>query len=178
MDEWLAVAKTFNRQKGNHMVVTSLCHHPGKGLNAGNKPISDSPSSLHGSRGTRGRFELDQLLEGAYAIKAARPQVVMRVYLAADMAEFVDLLVAAGFEVFLMQGSISMVNAASMWRFLALEEEGRCTTFTHGKFGVNMIHDVERTEHLLNLPQGLWRSPSIVGDKSQRLEARSYRPIE
>jgi hypothetical protein len=175
MNEWFSVAEVFNRQQSEHLVVTSIFKDP----NQLGKPASEviEEEADPDGKGWTAWFDFQQLLTGAGALRALKPGVVLRVYLAADRADLVEQLVRAGCEVFLMKGSSPMINPASMWRFLALEEKGRWITFTHGQFGHDMIHDVERTEHVMATSLGFWRAPHVTGDKSIRLEARSYRPI-
>ena len=171
---WFAVDQILNPKKADHLVVVSLYRNPDLCRKRG--PDSDSVNDLLESTRTSW-FELRRLLEGAAVLRARRPGVALRVYLSADLGYVVDQLTEAGCEVVLMKGSCSTNNPASMWRFLALEEEGRWITISHGNFGPKLINDVERTEQVMAAGLGGWRIPHLVGDKSQRQEARSYRPM-
>ncbi|MBK1884286.1 hypothetical protein JIN85_17840 [Luteolibacter pohnpeiensis] len=173
LDAWLGVDRILNPQPASHLVVVSLFRDPERAMMepSGAGDVGDLLFCAEDSW-----FELRRLLDGAAEV-LARKDTALRVYLSAELAEFADRLTEAGCEVALMKGSSTSNNPAALWRFLALEEEGRWITVTHGNFGHKMIHDVERTEQVMAANLGGWRLPHLVGDKSHRLEARSYRPI-
>lgn len=172
--EWFAVQRVFNPKKGRHLVSTSFFQRSGE-VSDGSQQLARPPQERFPDDETS--FEFSLLLEGIRHIGATRPQVVFRVYLAVDLEMLVAPLVEAGCEVFLMNSPSCHQAAARMWRFLALEED-RWTTFTQPVFGTEMIHDVERSEEIMKTDLGFWRSPRLVGSKSQRMDARSYRPID
>lgn len=59
---------------------------------------------------------MQQLLDGTAILKEARPDVVFRVYLAADLEFLVPDLVAAGCEIKLMANYSIRHNTGAMWR--------------------------------------------------------------
>jgi hypothetical protein len=103
------------------------------------------------------------LLDGAEALTESRPEIVFRVYLAADLeflaADFVD----RNCEVHLMKSSSVRHNPGAMWRFLALEHDG-LVTITDADRAADVIYDIERTELVVKHGLGHWRVPYIWGE--------------
>lgn len=99
------------------------------------------------------------LLKGAAILREARPEAVLRVYLAADLEFLIADLVAVGCEVYLMKSSSIRHNPGALWRFLALEETGRWVTVIDADLGTDILSDVERTEQAMAADLGLWRTP-------------------
>ena len=64
------------------------------------------------------------LLDGAEKLALARPEIVFRVYLAADLEFLIEDFVEFICEVQVMKSSSIRHNPGAMWRFLALEYEG------------------------------------------------------
>ncbi len=114
------------------------------------------------------------LLDGVEKLMDLRPDVVFRVYLAADLEFLVGDLVERNCEVFLMKGSSIRHNPGAMWRFLALEHDG-LVTITDSDSSREVIHDVERTEWVAQHGLGHWRTPYTWGDDEH--DCTHYRTI-
>lgn len=136
LDEWCGVNRVINARKSRHLVVPTLFwknetewHQPawqGAELPAITRELMRDARKL----GLVTRFApwdhyVQPLLEGAAALRLGRPDIVFRVYLAADLEFLIPDLVEVGCEVFRMRGSSILHNPGAMWRFLAMEEEGR-----------------------------------------------------
>lgn len=114
------------------------------------------------------------LLDGAEVLAKLRPEIVFRVYLAADLEFLADDFVARNCEIHLMKGSSIRHNPGAMWRFLALEHDG-LVTVTDADRARDVIHDVERTELVVRDGLGHWRVPYIWGDNEH--DCSHYRAI-
>jgi len=182
LDELLAVEKTFNIQQGTHLVTTSL-FWKNSAQSEGELPVVTRETMKGaGELGLISRFApwdhyVQPLLDGAAALKISRPEVVFRVYLAADLEFLVEDLVAAGCEVFLMRSSSLRHNPGALWRFLALGEEGRWITVTDSDRAPEVVHDVERTDHVMAAGLGLWRLSYVFARGELRGRPEYYRPV-
>lgn len=182
LDEWCGVARVVNAQEGKHLVAASLfwkhAHKDHGDLPEITREVMKNAEKL----GLVTRFSpwehyVEPLLEGAAALRILRPEIVFRVYLAADLEFLVEDLVAVGCEVFLMKGSSIRHNPGAMWRFLALQEEGRWITITDSDRAHQVVHDVERTEKIMAAGLGLWRVPYIFDSVKNDNSPSTYRPI-
>jgi hypothetical protein len=182
LDDWCGVARVVNPRSGKHLVAASLfwkhAHKDDGDLPEITREVMQNAKKL----GLVKRFSpwehyVVPLLEGASALRVLRPEIVFRVYLAADLEFLVEDLVAVGCEVFLMKGSSLRHNPGAMWRFLALEEEGRWVTITDSDRARQVVHDVERTERIMAAGLGLWRVPYIFDSVRSGNSPSSYRPI-
>jgi hypothetical protein len=182
LDEWCGVARVVNAQEGKHLVAASLFWKHAHKVDGDLPEISREVMKNAKKLGLVTRFSpwehyVEPLLEGAAALLSLRPEIVFRVYLAADLEFLVEDLVAVGCEVFLMKGSSIRHNPGAMWRFLALQEEGRWVTITDSDRAHQVVHDVERTEKIMAAGLGLWRVPYVFDSVKNGNSPSSYRPI-
>lgn len=182
LDDWCKVAKVINPRTGRHLVVASLFWRNARKDEDELPPITRQLMVDAAKLGLVSRFSpwehyVQPLLDGAAALKIARPDIVFRVYLAADLEFLVEDLVTAGCEVMLMQGSSLRHNPGAMWRFLALEEEGRWMTITDADRAPQVLHDIERTEQIMKAGLGLWRVPYLFDSTLHDNHPGYYRPI-
>lgn len=166
LEEWCGVAKTINPQNGKHLVVANL-FWKNCGKDEGDLPPITREVLMNARElGLVSRFApwdhyVRPLLHGAAELKEKHPEVVFRVYLAADLEFLVEDLVAVGCEVMLMKSSSIRHNPGAMWRFLAMEEHGRWVTITDSDRAHMVVHDVERTEEIMSSGLGFWRAPYV-----------------
>ena len=125
------------------------------------------------------RFEpwdhyVQPLLDGAEKLAITRPEVIFRVYLAANLEFLVPDLLERNCEVYLMKGSSIRHNPGAMWRFLALEHDGLVTITDSDRAG-DVAHDIERTELVVQHGLGHWRVPYTWGDDEH--DCTHYRTI-
>lgn len=182
MDELFAVQEVFNPQEGMHVVSTSLFWKH-LTMERGELPTPTRELMVNAAElGLVSRYApwehyVQPLLDGALKLKEERADVVFRVYLAADLGFLVADLVEAGCEVHLMRSSSIRHNPGAMWRFLALAEEGKWITVTDSDRAMDVIHDVERTEHVMMAGLGLWRIPYIFDSVKHDNDPAYYRPM-
>jgi hypothetical protein len=182
LDEWCGVARTINCQSSQHLVVSSLFWKNAR-VNDGDLPLLTRDIMINAAKlGFVTRFSpwehyVVPLIEGARSLKEARPEIVFRVYLAADLEFLVEDLVAVGCEIKLMRGSSLRHNPGAMWRFLALEEPQRWITITDSDRARHVIDDVIRTEQTMEAGLGLWRVPYIFESEGNGDNPGRYRPI-
>jgi hypothetical protein len=179
---WTEVARVINPQPGKHLIATRLFWKPAHAAeNDFPRPtrelLRDAAKLGWVSRHAPWEHYVQPLLDGARALRKARPDVVFRVYLAADLEFLVADLMAAGCEVMLMRSDSLRHNPGAMWRFLALEEEGRWVTITDADHAPEVLHNVERTEHALGAGHGLWRAPYMLNGGGPDNDPGFYRPI-
>ncbi len=117
------------------------------------------------------------LLEGAVLLSEARPAVVPRVYLAADLEFLLEDLVAVGCEVFLMKSASIRHNPGAMWRFLALEAADEWITVIDADRGRDIVSDMERSEQAMAAGLGMWRMPYFFDGHRHKYHVGFYRPI-
>jgi hypothetical protein len=164
--ELLDVARTVNGRDGKHLVVTSLFWKKAQNAEGELPPITRELMMNAAKEGLISRYPpwdhyVQPLLDGAAYLHEVRPDVVFRVYLAADLEFLVEDLVAAGCEVKLMRSSSIRHNPGALWRFLALEEKGKWVTVTDADRGRDVLVNVERTEMIMQSGLGMWRVPYI-----------------
>ena len=103
LEDWCGVARKINTQAGKHLVVTTLFW---KKLISGEgelPPITRERMMNARELGLMSQYEpwehyVVPLLEGAASLRAARPDVIFRVYLAADLEFHVpNYLALSGF---------------------------------------------------------------------------------
>jgi hypothetical protein len=182
LDEWCAVTRIINPRPSTHLVAVSLFW---KNLTAeendlqvlGRQQMKDAASLGLISRFAPWDHYVKPLLEGAAILQKARPEVVLRVYLAADLEFLVEDLVEVGCEVYLMTSSSIRHNPGALWRFLALEEIGKWITVIDADRGQDILGDVERTEQAIAADLGLWRVPYFYDKKNYEHDPGYYRPI-
>ncbi|MDB6078082.1 MAG: hypothetical protein JWO82_1829 [Akkermansiaceae bacterium] len=182
LDEWFGVDRIINPRRGVHLVATSLFW---KGRFQSEPELSGITRETMLNASALGLVSVfppwthyvQPLLDGALILQEARPDVVFRVYLAADLEFLVEDLVAVGCEVALMRSSSLRHNPGAMWRFLALGEEGRLVTITDADRVRSVMHDVERTEVAVGSGYGLWRVPYFFGLNKSDHEPTCYKAI-
>ncbi|MCW1915663.1 DUF3431 domain-containing protein [Luteolibacter sp. GHJ8] len=183
LEEWCGVAEIINPREGRHLVAASLFWKNSTTAEGDLPPISRELMKDARKQGLVSRFApwdhyVQPLIDGAKSLGADRPDVVFRVYLAADLRFLVEDLVSAGCEVFLMKGSSLRHNPGAMWRFLAIEEgEDRLITITDSDRAPMVIHDIVRTEEILSSGLGLWRAPYVYGGVANNDDPGFYRTM-
>ena len=180
LDTWFGEEERHNRRHGDHVVAASLFWKPPGLLDTEYPPLTREILRNPEEHGITPRFPpwehyVLPLLAGADALRATRPDVVFRVYLAKDLSFLIPDLVEAGCEVVVMKGSSLRHNPGAMWRFLALEEEGKLVTITDSDRAGEVIHDVIRTEHVASGGLSHWRVAYTWGMGNR--DAGHYRPI-
>ena len=105
----------------------------------------------------------------ARRLASERPEVGLRLYLDPAWAESANELLGMGCEVMLMTEESAGPNPASLWRFLALEEDLAATFLSLADLGQVDVF-IERSAALRPSGMKLWRSPK--GSRSD------YRPID
>lgn len=182
LDEWFGVERTENERIGKHLVATSLFWKNLVKAEGELPPVTRERMMNAGQFGLVSRYApwehyVMPLLEGARSLRERRPEIVFRVYLAADLEFLVEDLVAVGCEVKVMKGSSIRHNPGALWRFLALEEKGRWVTITDSDRAKEVLSDIERTESVMAAGLGLWRVPYIFGSVENDNHPGYYRPI-
>jgi hypothetical protein len=180
--DWCEVAETFNPRPARHIVSASLfwknCGKDEPEL----PPITRETLVNARDLGLVSRFApwehyVQPLIDGARMLQVSRPDIVVRVYLAADLDFLIPDLVEAGCEVKLMRSSSIRHNPGALWRFLALEEEGCWVTVTDSDRARIVLHDIERTEKIMKSGLGIWRVPYVFGSIQSDDRPGFYRPI-
>ena len=180
-DDWFTIKKVLNRRKvADHVVAFSLFWKQAH-LEDGELPELNRETLMNAEeRGLVKRFApwqhyVKPLIEGALHLQQIRPEVAVRVYLAADLEFLVPDLVHAGCEVFLMKTSSIRHNPGAMWRFLALEEKQKLVTISDSDRAPLVGDDIQRTELMSKIGLGIWRVP-VWGDLNDK-GLMTYRPI-
>ncbi len=181
LDLAFGLKKVINARASKQLIVTSLFWKNPSADQDDLPPITRELMQNAAEHGLVSRHEpwehyVVPLIAGAKKLQEERPDVVLRVYLAADMEFLVDDLVASGCEVALMQGSSLRHNPGAMWRFLALEEAERWVTVIDSDQAPEMQTSLERTELMMASGLGLWRQPYVF-DTSKSLHPGQYRPM-
>lgn len=181
LDEWFGVRQVINPRtdEGSHVVAASLFW---KNTRADEPELPELTRELLKNAGKLSlvrRFSpwehyVQPLLDGAELLAEERPEVVFRVYLAADMAFLAEDFVERNCEVHLMKSASIRHNPGAMWRFLALEHEG-LVTITDSDRAPEVLHDIERTEITVNHGLGHWRVPYIWGENES--DCTHYRTV-
>lgn len=182
LDDWCAVDRRINERPARHRVAASLFW---KNLRAeeGDLTVASREQMMNAdklgliSRHAPWEHYVTPLLKGAALLREARPEVVLRVYLAADLEFLVEDLVAAGCEVFLMMSSSIRHNPGAMWRFLALEAPDEWITVIDADRGEDIVFDVERSEQAMAAGLGMWRVPYFFDNHRHKHHPGYYRPI-
>ncbi len=182
LDDWFAVERHINSQTSTHLVAVSLFW---KNLRAedGELEVMDREQMKNAAKlGLVSFFPpwehyVMPLLKGAAILRKERPDVVLRVYLAADLEFLIEDLVSQGCEVYLMKSSSIRHNPGAMWRFLALEERDKWITVIDADRGEDILADVERTEQVMTAGLGLWRVPYFFDQDLNDHDPAYYRPI-
>lgn len=181
MEEWFGIDSVHNTRGGKHIVCASLfwknCRKEEGDLPELTRDVLMNARSLGlVTRHPPWEHYILPLLDAAERVREMRPDIVFRVYLAADLHFLIGDLVAVGCEVMLMKGSSIRHNPGAMWRFLALEEKDRWVTIIDSDSGRNLLGDIERTELIMESGHGLWRVPNILTAADGR-DPGQYRPI-
>ena len=180
IDRWFSIEQTFNPTSAEHLVVFSLFWKPAQSGRASLPALTRDILLQAEELELVDRFPpwehyVLPLLEGTRRLRAARPDVGVRIYLAADMHFLVDDFLALGCEICLMKSSSLQHNPGAMWRFLALEERGRLITISDADRAPMVEQDVQRTEAMNDAGLGFWRVPVWGELNTDGLMA--YRPI-
>ena len=107
--------------------------------------------------------------EAVLSLVESHPDTILRIYLDPAWLAIAAGLVEAGCEVFLMDQASDGPNPAKLWRYLALEEEGRAVTFMSFEELSLIDNYMERTKALEESGLKVWRAPLD--------RRRNYRPI-
>lgn len=168
LDKWFGVVRKLNeRPEAKHVVAVSLFW---KQVNAADGELPHLTREIFINARELGlvkRYEpwphyVQPILDGAEIIRNERPDLVIRVYLAADLEFLEPDLVQAGCEVWLMRHSSIHQNPGAMWRFLALEEADRLVTIIDSDAVRDVLAHVQRTELMQEHGLGFWRVPLSV----------------
>ena len=174
--EWFRVERVVNAQSGAHIVPYALYRQPLRKHEPDFTPAT--PASIRkGSKGAPAfyKHQVAPMLRGAKAIRKARPEVVVRVYLAKDSEFLADELAAAGCEICVMATSSLRHAPGALWRFLPLGEKGKVVTLSDPIYSERVIADIGRTEEMLRAGLGVWRVPDVAaGNMPMQF---GYRPI-
>ncbi|RYD22661.1 MAG: hypothetical protein EOP88_07240 [Verrucomicrobiaceae bacterium] len=182
LEDWCAVSRRINERPARHRVSVSLFW---KNLVAEERELAvvSREQMMDADRlGLISRYApwdhyVQPLLKGAVLLQKARPDVVLRVYLAADLEFVIEDLVRAGCEVFLMKSASLRHNPGAMWRFLALEAADEWITVIDADRGLDIVADVERSEQAMAAGLGMWRTPYFFDVHRHRYHMGYYRPI-
>ncbi|MBN8460394.1 MAG: hypothetical protein J0M04_21405 [Verrucomicrobia bacterium] len=180
--ELCGVARVENPRFGPHLVATSLFWKPAHASEPdfpqpSRSLLMDAKRLGLVSRHAPWEHYVRPLLDGAEKLREERPDIVFRVYLAADLEFLVEDLVAAGCEVMVMKASSLRHNPGALWRFLAFEEPDRWVTITDADHAPEILHNIERSEHAMQAGHGLWRAPYILDGGGPDNDPGFYRPI-
>jgi hypothetical protein len=183
LEEWFGERDVIHprtvKGAGQHVVAASLFWKNTKASEPELPTLSRELLMNAESMGLVRRFNpwdhyVQPLLDGAEKVSEERPEVVFRVYLAADLEFLVPDFVERNCEVRLMRSSSLRHNPGAMWRFLALEHEG-LVTITDSDRACEVLHDIERTELVVKHGLGHWRVAYIWGDDQH--DCSHYRTI-
>ena len=122
LEEWCAVARVINPRKGGHLVAASLFWKNNR-QSEGELPRITRELMMNASKlGLVSRYSpwehyVLPLLRGAEELKTNRPDVVFRIYLAADLEFLVEDFLKHDCEILLMRSSSIRHNPGAMWRF-------------------------------------------------------------
>jgi predicted GH43/DUF377 family glycosyl hydrolase len=179
-DAWFAVDRIVNRSKAKHLVAFSLFWKNARSDEPDLPPLDRETLLQAQEKGIVSRFApwehyVQPLLNGARRMQEKRPDVVFRIYLAADLHFLTEDFTALGCEVVLMKSSSLRHNPGAMWRFLALEERGKLITISDSDRAPLVEADIQRTELMAKIGLGFWRVPvwGEVNDKGMM----GYRPV-
>lgn len=177
-----AVDKVHNPRASKHIVCVSLFW---KSANAedDNFPLP-TPDLLTNDYKLPSRVRynfwehyVQPLIEGAILVRKERPDIVLRIYLAADLQFLVADFVSLGCEIYQMKSSSLRHNPGAMWRFLALEEKDKLVTIIDSDRALYVLHDIERTETSIKSGLCFWRTPYFLNSAKHDNDPSFYRPI-
>lgn len=182
LETYFGVDRVENPRSGRHLVATSLFWKPADGEEEDFPIPTRDLIQEAGTLGFVSRYApwehyVKPLIKGAATLQDARPDVVLRVYLAADLDFLAEELVEVGCEVMVMKSSSLRHNPGAMWRFLAFEEEGRFITIMDADHMPEVLHNIERSEHAQAASHGLWRAPYMFDGGAPDNDPGFYRPI-
>jgi hypothetical protein len=166
--EHFEVERVVNQRQTGHLASTSLFWKPAwlrdPDYPLPTKELMQDP----GGAGLASRIAnpwdhyVEPLLRAAVELGKSRPDVVLRVHLAHDLAFVMEELVAAGCEVALMKSSSLRASPGTMWRFLPMESGGLVTVFDADLAG-DLLANIERTEVMAEGGLKFWRMPYHPG---------------
>lgn len=172
LEEWYGVDRVFNAQDKRHILALSLFWKP-SAASAVTYPTPSKEVLKNASKlGLKLRFEpwehyIQPVLEGVPKILKEHDDVVVRVYLAADLEFLVPDLIDAGCEVFLMRHP-SIAHAPGVaWRVLAFSEVGRLVTMVDADRMNGVSEDIARTKAMERAGLAAWRSPVPIDRDGQ-----------
>ena len=183
LEDWVGVARVINERPAcRHRVAVSLfwknlTSAEGELVVENREQMKDASKLGLISRYAPWEHYVEPLLAGAALLRRKRPEMVLRVYLAADLDFLVDDLVSASCEVMLMRSSSLRHNPGALWRFLALESTDEWITVIDADGCKDILADVERTEHTMAAGLGLWRKPYFFDPDHHTNDPGFYRPI-
>jgi hypothetical protein len=164
LEEWYGVKEIFNAQDKPHLVSFSLFWKP----SAASKKVYPKPTReilmIAGELGLDLRFEpwphyIQPVLDEVPKILEKLDDVVVRVYLAADLDFLIEDFVNVGCEVYLMRHP-SLAHAPGIaWRVLAFEEKGRLVTMVDSDRLKGIAPDIMRTRLMQQTGFACWREP-------------------
>jgi len=162
------VERVVNRQQTGHLASTSLFWKPAWLRDPDYPPPTRDLMQDPKRDGLVSRIAnpwehyVEPLLRAAVDLGKSRPDVVVRVHLAHDLAFAMEELVAAGCEVYLMKSSSLRASPGTMWRFLPMESGGLVTVFDADLAG-DLAANIERTEVMAEGGLKFWRMPYHPG---------------
>lgn len=182
LEDWFGVDRTINARESRHVVSASLFWKNCKPWQPELPPVTRELMMNAVELGLVSRYApwdhyVQPLLDGAAILARERPDVVFRVYLAADLDFLIPDLVEAGCEIKLMRSSSIRHNPGALWRFLAFAEKDRWVTITDSDIARRILAVVERTEQTIAAGLGMWRLPYIFGSVHSDNHPGYYRPI-
>jgi hypothetical protein len=182
LEELCAVVRRINERPARHRVAVSLfwknlVAEEGELAVVSREQMKDADKLGLISRYAPWDHYVKPLLKGAALLQKERPEVVLRVYLAADLEFLIEDLVAVGCEVFLMKSASIRHNPGAMWRFLALEAADEWITVIDADRGNDILSDVERSEQAMAAGLGMWRIPYFFDGDRHKHHVGFYRPI-
>jgi hypothetical protein len=176
---WFCIDNKFGKSGGGHLLVFSL-FWKNSNLSEPDVPKMTREMLRTMPQNTMLRFSpwehyIQPLLDAAAHLKNKRPEVAIRIYLAADLSFLIPDFTALGCEICLMKSSSIRHNPGAMWRFLALEEKGRLVTFADADRAMQVEADIAMTEEMARLGLKFWRVP--VFQELNSVGQYNYRPI-
>ena len=182
IEKWLEISRIINQRQAEHRVVVSLFwKHP---VAENDELIVTSRDQMKNAakRGIVCRFPpwehyVEPLLKGAALLKKNHPEIVLRIYLAADLEFLIEDFLEFNCEIMLMESSSIRHNPGALWRFLALEAKGEWITIIDADRGGYILTDVKRSIETMDSGLGLWRVPYFFDFDDHENDPGYYRPI-
>jgi hypothetical protein len=177
------IEQILNPSESQHTLAVSLFW---KNVDGGDEELPTPTRELLKTAAEKGlvrRFApwehyVHPLLNGAKKIHEKRPEIKVRVYLAADLAFLIPDLSAVGCEIYLMKSSSIRHNPGAMWRFLALEDAEDLVTIMDSDRLPDYAWAVRRTEALRGMQAGSWRVTNSMMKEVSSHGWLDYRPIQ